>query len=76
MRDVLAFRFDHAGDVVAAIIAGFSALFCDAAEPGVPILRMAKQWTDPAKDCGGTIWRYHETWRTEVLARSRVTWST
>ena len=39
----------------------------EAAEQGVPVLRMAKQWTDPVKDCGGTIWRYHETWQTDVV---------
>ena len=40
---------------------------CDAAETGVPILRIAKQWTDPARDCGGTIWRYYEAWQTDVV---------
>ena len=38
-----------------------------AAPPRVTVLRMARQWTDPTKDPGGTIWRYHETWRTDVV---------
>ena len=42
---------------------------CPGAGQDLTILRMAKQWTDPAKDCGGTIWRYYETWQTDV-ARS------
>ena len=35
--------------------------------PGMAILRMAKQWKDPTKDPGGTIWRYFETWQTDVV---------
>ena len=31
------------------------------------ILRMAGQWNDTAKDPGGTIWRYFETWQTDVV---------
>ena len=53
---------------VAAAILFRAHLSGEAAEPGVPILRMAKQWKDPAaKECGGTIWRYHETWQTDVV---------
>jgi hypothetical protein len=36
-------------------------------QPGNVILRMAKQWRDPDKDPGGTIWRYFETWQTDVV---------
>ena len=38
-----------------------------APEPGIVILRMAKQWRDPDKALGGTIWRYFETWQTDVV---------
>jgi hypothetical protein len=34
--------------------------------PRVTVLRMARQWTDTTKDPGGTIWRYYETWQTDV----------
>ena len=31
------------------------------------ILRMAKQWCNPEQELGGTIWRYFETWQTDVV---------
>jgi hypothetical protein len=34
---------------------------------GVVVLRMAPQWGDARRDFGGTIWRYYETWRTDVV---------
>jgi hypothetical protein len=32
----------------------------------VTVLRTAQQWTDTTKAPGGTIWRYFETWQTDV----------
>ena len=66
MRDIWNVQVRATAGMLASIMLCFP-LFCEAAEQGVPILRMAKQWTDPAKDCGGTIWRYHETWQTDVV---------
>ena len=58
---------------LAATIAISTAMFCHGAGQDTPILRMAKQWADPTKECGGTIWRYHETWQTDVVRDSAGT---
>ena len=56
-------------DMIGLLSAGMLAATTICPGEDTTILRMAKQWTDPAKDCSGTIWRYHETWRTDVARR-------
>jgi hypothetical protein len=61
--------------MMVAVLAAVGATRADvgsAAAPAVKgrdnvILRMAKQWRNPEQELGGTIWRYFETWQTDVV---------
>jgi len=33
------------------------------------ILKLGRQWHDPAPDCGGTVWRYYEMWQADVVRK-------
>jgi len=49
---------------------GVESAKANAPAPGAPILRMARDWVmhpERNPDPKGTMWRYHETWQTDVV---------